>query len=288
MSKNSVMLEDFNTQLTASPTELNLSYINGIAMSAKVDGSATITFDSNRNVPYIFKSSSFNLKGLDASKIFADKENPMLSGIFDASLKIEGSGNNTEHLLKYLCGEALIKSQTSGVLRLLDKNSIAGKTTSLAGGLFKLTGRLLNNKVKELGGIGDLITLFSKTDFQTAQIKLSRNSQDYNYNIDSIEVRTQSLILSSKSGKIFFDPNVQFGEQKMNIPITIYAAGSTKTLLEQIGYAKKKNVDDDFYEGPTFYIEGTVSKPSNNLIDVLTSTKKAIGNALDKINFFKQ
>jgi hypothetical protein len=59
-------------------------------------------------------------------------------------------------------------------------------------------------------------------------------------------------------------------------------------LLEQIGYAKNKTADSDYYEGPTFNIEGTVSKPSNNLIDVLTSTKRVIGNALEKLNFFKK
>ena len=39
------------------------------------DGSAKITFDSTRNIPYKFNTSTFNLKGLDASQIFADKEN---------------------------------------------------------------------------------------------------------------------------------------------------------------------------------------------------------------------
>jgi hypothetical protein len=288
-SKNSTMLEDFSTKLSATSAELNLQHFSGNVLNAKLDGSAKITFDSTRNIPYKFNTSSFNLKGLDASQIFADKENPMLSGVFDASLKVEGVGNNTEHLLKYLCGEAVINSQSGGVLRLLDKDSIAGKSTSIVGGVFKLTGRLLNNKVKELDGIGELITLFSKTEFQTAQIKLSRNSQDYNYNIDNVEIKTNSLILSSKSGKIFFDPNAQsFSDQKMSIPIVIYAKGSTKTLLEQIGYAKNKTADSDYYEGPTFNIEGTVSKPSNNLIDVLTSTKRVIGNALEKLNFFKK
>lgn len=288
-SKNSTMLEDFSTKLSSTSTELNLQHISGNVLSAKLDGSAKITFDSARNIPYKFDTSSFSLKGLDASQIFADKENPMLSGIFDATLKVEGAGNNTDHLLKYLCGEALINSQSAGILRLLDKNSIAGRSTSIVGGVFKLTGRLLNNKVKELDGIGELISLFSKTDFQTAQIKLSRNSPDYNYNIDNVEIKTNSLILSSKSGKIFFDPNAQsFGDQKMNIPVVIYAKGSTKTLLEQIGYAKTKTENSEFYEGPTFYIQGTVSKPSNNLIDVLTSTKRVIGNALDKLNFFKK
>ena len=287
-SKGSLILEKFNTGLTATSNNLNLSKFNGILMSANLSGSALLTFDSTKKTPYELKTTSFRCEDFDASKIFADKENPMLTGIFDANLKLNGSGYNAEHLLKYLCGEAEITSDKSGVIRLLDKNSLTGRTTNLAGNIFKLTGKLLNNKVKELSGIGDLITLFSKIDYKTAQIKLSRNSTDYNYNFDLIELKTDSLILSSESGKIFFDPYAQsFGEQKMNIPIVIYALGSSKTLLEQIGYAKKQN-KNGYYEGPTFLIGGTVSKPSTNLLEIITSTKNAVGNVLEKINFFKK
>ena len=133
-----------------------------------------------------------------------------------------------------------------------------------------------------------LITLFSKIEYQNAQIKLSRNTSDYNYNFDLIELKTDSLILSSQSGKIYFDPYAKsFGDQKLNIPIVIYAQGSSKTLLEQIGYAKTQN-NNGYYEGPTFMIEGTVSKPSNNLLDIITSAKSTVGNVLDKLNFFKK
>ena len=288
ISKGSTLLENFNISLTANPSELNLSKFDGTLMASKLTGGALLTFDSTKKTPYELKTTSFMCDNLDVSKVFADKENPMLTGIFDANIKLYGTGNNAEHLLKYLCGEAVITSENSGIIRLLDQKSLAGKGANLAGSIFKITGKLLNNKVKELSGIGDLITLFSRIEYQNAQIKLSRNTSDYNYNFDLIELKTDSLILSSQSGKIYFDPYAKsFGDQKLNIPIVIYAQGSSKTLLEQIGYAKTQN-SNGYHEGPTFMIEGTVSKPSNNLLDIITSAKSTVGNVLDKLNFFKK
>lgn len=43
-----------------------------------------------------------------------------------------------------------------------------------------------------------------------------------------------------------------------------------------------------YFKGPEFTVSGTVSKPTNNLINVLTSTNNAVGNALDKLNIFKR
>ncbi|MBQ6533538.1 MAG: hypothetical protein IJI37_00045, partial [Opitutales bacterium] len=106
--------------------------------------------------------------------------------------------------------------------------------------------------------------------------------------IDSAAIKTDALLFSSKNGKIYFDPGLPFSEQKLEIPVSIFVKGSAKTLFEKIGYAKGESDAEGYYRGPSFTVEGTVSRPTNDLLDILTSATGAVKNALEKINFFKQ
>lgn len=287
-SKGVLMLDSFNTAATASKNDLKLSKFSGKALDAVFSGASSLTFDAKREIPYTLESTKFKLTGLDVAKIFANKSTPPVTGIFNADFNVSGKGNNIQHLLQYAVGGVNISSTGGGVIRILDKNSTAGAGASMAGNILKITGKLLKNKVKELEGIGDLVTLMSRMDYTTAEMKLSRNAPDYNYNIDLVQMKTDSLIFLSKSGKIVFDPTVSFDEQKLDIPITIYMAGSSRTLFQKVGFGEKQSEVNGYYTGPTFKIFGTVSKPENDLMNVLTSTQNAVGNALESLNIFKR
>ena len=129
-------------------------------------------------------------------------------------------------------------------------------------------------------------------DYSSAVVELSRNNKDYNYNIDLVEMKTDSLIFRSKSGAILFDPTVDFKEQKLDIPIVIYMSKTSRGLFQKMGYGNTPAEADGYYTGPEFRVKGTVSQPSNNLLEVLTSAKgavgNAVGNALETLNIFKR
>ncbi len=289
ISNRSIMLENLIFDVTATNEKFYVSRFSCSPFGSNMTGAISITFDASRTIPYILSPSEISVKSFEASNIFQDEDNPMISGIFDVTLKVSGKGNNAEHLCKYLVGNATIKSQTDGVIRLLDSNKILGKGVSLASGIFKLTGRLLDNRIKELDSLSDVIAIFAKTNFTNAQIHLSRNDKDFNYNIDFAEIKTDSILFTTESGKIFFDPTARkFGDQKLFIPIKTYATGSTKQLFEKIGYSKTENEKlKGYFSGPDFNIEGTVSSPTNNLLNILNGAKNAVGNIINQINFFK-
>ena len=282
------VLEKLDAKAAATESKLELSKLSLRAFGADFAGAAAVSFDAKREIPYELDATKLAMSNLEVSEFFADKNKPPMSGIFDASIELKGSGNNAEHLAKYLTGNAEIKSKSGGTIRILDKNSDAGAAAAIAGNALSIAGQLLGGKVRELGGIGELVSLMTEMKYTEAEIKLSRNDADFNFNFDSVEIKTDSLVFSSKGGRVLFDPTVDFAQQKLDIPVNIYVASSTRGLFQSLGYAKSESPMAGYFKGPEFTVSGTVSKPSNNLINVLTSTNNAVGNALDKLNIFKR
>lgn len=282
------VLEKLDATAATTESKLELSKLSLRAFGADFAGAAAVSFDAKREIPYELAATKLAMSNLEVSEFFADKNKPPMSGIFDASIELKGSGNNAEHLAKYLTGNAEIKSKSGGTIRILDKNSDAGAAAAIAGNALSIAGQLLGGKVKELGGIGELVSLMTEMKYTEAEIKLSRNDADFNFNFDSVEMKTDSLVFSSKGGRVLFDPTVDFAQQKLDIPVNIYVASSTRGLFQSLGYAKSESPMAGYFKGPEFTVSGTVSKPSNNLINVLTSTNNAVGNALDKLNIFKR
>ena len=286
--KGSTMLEKFAAAASATASELKLSKFSGKFLGAEFGGASNITFDPAREIPYEMGETKFKLTGFEVSEIFADKSAPPMTGRFNAEFSVRGSGNNAQHLFEYLVGSGTIASDGGGYIRILDKNSVIGKSASIAGNVISFAGRLLNNKVKELSGAGELVRLLAQMNYTSAVMKLSRGSDDYDYNIDLAEMRTESFIFLSKSGRIAFDPSVSFNEQKLDIPISLYMAASMRSLFEGLGFGETKSEIEGYYTGPKFNVSGTVSRPSNDLLESLSETKKAVGNVLDSINIFKR
>lgn len=282
------VLEKLDAKASATESKLEVSKLSLRAFGADFAGAAAVSFDAKREIPYELSATKLSMANIEVSGFFADKNKPPMSGIFDASMELKGSGNNAEHLAKYLTGNAEIKSKSGGTIRILDKNSDAGAAAAIAGNALSIAGQLLGGKVKELGGIGELVSLMTEMKYTEAEIKLSRNDADFNFNFDSVEMKTDSLVFSSKGGRVLFDPTVDFAQQKLDIPVNIYVASSTRGLFQSLGYAKSESPMAGYFKGPEFTVSGTVSKPTNNLINVLTSTNNAVGNALDKLNIFKR
>lgn len=282
------VLEKLDAKASATDSKLEVSKLSLRAFGADFAGAAAVSFDAKREIPYELSATKLAMSNLEVSEIFADKTKPPMSGVFDAAIELKGSGNNAEHLAKYITGNAEIKSKSGGTIRILDKNSDAGAAAAIAGNALSIAGQLLGGKVKELGGIGELVSLMTEMKYTEAEIKISRNDADFNFNFDSVEMKTDSLVLSSKGGRVLFDPTVDFAQQKLDIPVNIYVASSTRGLFQSLGYAKSESPMAGYFKGPEFTVSGTVSKPTNNLINVLTSTNDAVGNALDKLNIFKR
>lgn len=292
VSNGTVLLEKFSARGNATASELSLTKFSGQFLGANFEGGTKITFETTRDIPYLLEKTGFKLAGLQAAKIFANKQQPPVEGVFDANLSVGGSGNNVQHLFQYATGSATVRSNGGGKIRVLDKNSAAGAGASVVGNALSIAGKLLNNRVKELGGIGELVSMLAEIDYSSAVVELSRNNKDYNYNIDLVEMKTDSLIFRSKSGAILFDPTVDFKEQKLDIPIVIYMSKTSRGLFQKMGYGNTPAEADGYYTGPEFRVKGTVSQPSNNLLEVLTSAKgavgNAVGNALETLNIFKR
>ncbi len=273
-----VLFSNVNSKLESTSEKLVLNDFSMNFYDAPLTASAHLFFDKNSTVPYTLSKTNISMQNFEISKIFANQDNPAMTGVFSATATLSGNGNNIEHLAQYIVGSGKFTAN-KGTLHILDKNSVVSKGSEIAGGAIKLASKLLNNKVKELAGIGEIISILHKVEYDSAQINISRSTKDYNIVISDSLINTPNMIFVLENGVIYFDANTKFTDYKMYMPVQMYLNSSLqKTFHTSAEDSKYKG----YYKGPLFQITGTVSSPSNNLLDVITEQGKSATNAIMK------
>ena len=270
-----ILLSNADISLSADESLLCLKISKAALLDASLSGDAEIFFDAAAAAPYTARKISAKLENFESSKIFADEKYPLLSGLFNASISASGSGNNASHLFQYLTGSAEIKG-SGGRLLLLKPDTVAGATAGLAGTALKITGAVLDKKEGIVSGIGDIASLLSKIEYESVDLKLSRNSQTYDFNIVSAQIKTPDMLFDASNGKIVYNPDKPFGESDIDIPVNILVFDTpTQKVFASAGFAKNKSDKvKDAYEALSFKIFGTVSKPENDLMQALLGKRE--------------
>ena len=155
-------------------------------------------------------------------------------------------------------------------------DTVAGATAGLAGTALKITGAVLDKKEGIVSGIGDIASLLSKIEYESVDLKLSRNSQTYDFNIVSAQIKTPDMLFDASNGKIVYNPDKPFGESDIDIPVNILVFDTpTQKVFASAGFAKNKSDKvKDAYEALSFKIFGTVSKPENDLMQALLGKRE--------------
>lgn len=274
-----VFAENANMKFLAEPSLLSLEKLSLKLAGAPVDIKAGISFDANADIPYLIKDATATMKGFEVSSLFNNSQRPPMTGLFSATATFEGSGNNAEHLLKYITGSAKLSAK-NGILHVLDEDSVAAKGSAIAGNALKIAGRLLNNRVKELEGIGEIVSILHSVKYDDAEINVERRAPDYNIIISNSGVKTPTLIFSIERGTVYFDPNAEFKEYKLDIPVQMLISDSIRAAFTNIGEAAKESNVKNYYTGPLFEISGTVGAPSNNLLETLSGAKETVNSII--------
>lgn len=269
------VLSDAEASFESDESRLALKLSKASVLGAALDGELEASFDANAEIPYKIPGMSARLKNFEASKIFADAKNPMISGVFEASISARGGGNNARHLFKYLTGAAALKSP-GGVVRLLPADTAAGATADIAGTALKITGAILDKNGGAVSGVGDLIKMFSKLEYDSVDFEISRGSRTYDFEISSAVVKTPDIMLSASSGAILFNPDAPFSEYSLDIPVNIYAFDTpARKAFTAAGFAREKSEKaENAYDALSFKIYGTISKPENDLLGALLGGRR--------------
>ena len=264
------VLSGAEASFVSDGSKLSLELSKAEILGASLTGGLEASFDANAEIPYKIPAMSARLENFEASKIFADAKNPPASGVFEASISARGSGNNAPHLFKYLTGTATLKS-AGGVLRLLSPDTAAGATADIAGTALKITGAILDKNNGAISGIGDLVKMLSKLEYESVDLKISRGSETYNFDISSAVVKTPDILLSASSGAVLFNPDAPFSDYGLDIPVSICVFDTpARRVFTSAGFAKEKSEKvENAYDALSFKIYGTVSKPENDLMQAL-------------------
>ena len=264
------MFSDAKAVFTADESALSLNLEKADLLGSSLTAKLEAAFDAGAATPYKISALSAKIKNFESAKIFADAENPMVSGVFDAEISAYGAGNNAAHLFQYLTGEAVLKS-SGGHLRLIDKNTSAGATANLAGTALKITGAILKRENNAVSGIGEIVSLFTDLKYDSVDFRLSRGSKTYDFDIVSAEIKTPDMLLSASGGEIYFNPDAKFADFRLDIPVNVALYDTpARAAFVSAGFGKKKSEKfADAYDALSFKIYGTVSKPENNLMKTL-------------------
>ena len=274
------LVENLKFKFKMNPSELSLSNLSAALYGANLAADAKLGFIEGEG--YILSNTALKLSGLDVASFQTPNESGevLLEGKFDASANLKAQAPNLGSFANNLQADIELSS-SGGTLRLLDKNSVSGMSTSLGGLALKTTGELLGNRVKELSGIGELLGMFEKLDYSKIYISARRGS-DLSIEIEDCSVETKDFLIKA-SGKVGYDETLEFAQNEINLPVNIYAKqGNVAELLKSCGFTEQGGGLKGYAKGPEFKVYGTLANPQNNLKEILLeSVKDSLGDVGD-------
>ena len=269
--------KNLKAEVSLSKDKLELQELSGILMDGTLNASALLSFNPSSGLGYFLQNAKFSFKNFESSKIFSANSHVFIDGKFDVVADLNSKGESSEALIKNLKGNASVNG-SGGTIRLLDKNSDAGQKTAMAGGLLKIAGAFLNNRVSETGGIAEMIDLLSELKYDSAEIRAERKTE--NIEITSCKLLSPDFILDADGGSISCDPSLPFSKNSLNISalLLIRNNGEKFELFRKAGFCERESSQfKGFYTGPRFVIGGIIDNPQTNLKEVLS---KAGGSVL--------
>lgn len=282
------LVENAEASMLCEETKLAISKLAADIMGAKLTAAADMKFDKNAQKPYTLENTKASLENFDVAQVFEDPANAMVSGVFNASGELKGSGNNMEHMLAYMTGNANITGK-NGTLRLIDGKSTIGTV----GTALQIAGAFLGNRANEVGAIGDIIDMLKTLNYSTAAIAIERSAPSYDYVVKTAEFDADDLIFSASGGKIAFNPDVPFKMQEINIPfyMLVRDGSGAQVMMRKIGTATDASDVKGFNKGPKFSITGTIAAPKSSLAEILGGSKSGSSSDSEKkpslMNLFK-
>ena len=277
-------LKDFSASFDISDKSMSISKLTSKMLDGTLSGEIKIRFDELKQMPYCLEKSAIKLENFSFEKL---SEEDFLTGTYNANASISGNGINIRHLLNYIVGNVSIQAK-NGSIRLINESSDIGQKISIAHSAAKLANQFLGNK--DVDNSLRLLEMFAKINFKTATFALSRNSTDFNINIDSAEITAENLLLKTQKGIIYFSADRDFIRQDMQIDVAIYTNNSTLiSMLSTVNAIANKSNLDGFKQSETFKIYGTLEKPKTNLMDILSgkTTSATATKLLKKRKLFK-
>ena len=261
------LLNDFTAQIEASPLALQISKLGAELYGGKLSGAVKITFDPAKSAPYALQPSALSLDNFDISKI---SKPGFLAGVFSAKIEARGPGNNLAHLADTAAGKAVLSGK-NGSIRLIDTDADIGQKIGLAQAAAKLLNEFAKNKA--VGGALSLVETFSKIDFETARIELSRDEKTLDINLDSAAINAHNLSIKSKKGALYYDPSRGFKQRDLDVEMSIYTNNSQIiSMLKSVRALVSDGGESGLAISESFKIYGTLENPKTNLLDILTGS----------------
>ena len=84
--------------------------------------------------------------------------------------------------------------------------------------------------------------MLSKLEYESVDLKISRGSETYNFDISSAVVKTPDILLSASSGAVLFNPDAPFSDYGLDIPVNICVFDTpARRVFTSAGFAKEKS-----------------------------------------------
>lgn len=272
------LAKNLKGSLSVTPTEASVPSLEGEVFGAALDFSGRLAFTEERM--YSLGGANASLKGLHVDKFMQPNSagQKMFVGAFDISANLRGENASLKDLPQTLTGRASALSN-GGVMHIMDRGSNIGAAAEVGSAVLKIGGSLLGNRVKELGAIGDLVGLLSEMNYSRISAEMERG-EDLDIVLKGAEVRADRLMLRT-AGVLKYNPELPFARQAIYFPVKVYAKkGRIEDLFSKIGLATGTGSDGEYADGPTFIINGTLSKPENNLFEIISNAaaQKTLGD----------
>ena len=264
------MVENLSAEIFADKTSLKMPKASALFYGAPAEMNALVRFDGNL---YSIKDTSVKIKELPVENLLEKngENKTLVEGKFDVSADFFASGKTPEEALEKLRFNAEAQTR-GGTLHFVDKTSDAWEMASAGAGLLKIGGAIFGGKVRDASDAAEALQLLADLDFSETKLKMSRG-ENLDIVLSPAEIKAQDAILKI-SGTLAYAEGEKLKNMPLTLPIKLDSpSGRLSQILQKIGYPKDES---QTVSGPRFEITGTLSRPKNNIAEILAAAAKSV------------
>lgn len=243
-------------------------------MDASMQWTGSLTFVHGSDHPYRLHG-TLEGRNLDGGAILAMQAGPaakLWEGIFRLDGTAHSQAADIQWLLPNLQGRLHLQSN-EGTLRLMGgENTRSNNIQQMLGGIGNLLGGGAGNLTS---ATDELMRQLREVVYHHMSLEISRGA-DLHFVLDQLDVRSRDLRFTG-NGTVFFDPNIDFQHNQLDLALRLSAKGSLHDRLSALRLTAGMPDDFGYFAGPRFVVGGTLVQPNNNLKEILT---QALRNAL--------
>ncbi len=278
------ILSNLNTQLSLDEKSVRSKKLSfNFVGSREAKGGFSLVFDKTFKEVYNLENFDLRVKGINMAHATLDPYSGIstMEGFLDLDVVLGSTASNPEGLLDNLRADLKLNNAGNGLIHFIKADSQIGAMSDIASTFIGIASGFLGDTVKEIKAANILLDVFKSFNYTKLFAHITRGDSKH-IKLENLEIEGSDIFIYGKGG-IKHDERLALSDQELGISLDSYVQDrNVATLFNKLNLMKAKSDRKNLYQGPTFYIYGSLNDVQTNIEEVLSNS--ATGTATNIID----